>query len=1595
MLIISPSITPQAVTWYIKKILLLSFLTLSLHLHANNNYVSGQLFVKLQADYSIEDLSATTTLESTYDITKIEQTFTYRHQLLSNIYTLYFTQTDKTQALIRELQQLAAVVYAEQVPLYHTFCVPNDPLYPSQYATDNTNLAALYNIVSNGSCDFDATNCNNEIVIALIDDAVLLSHEDLAPKIWVNAAEIAADGIDNDGNGYIDDINGWDAADNDNDPNPDPASVSNSVFTHGTHCAGIAAAATNNSIGIASPGFNARIMAVKTAPDGSGGNTLPAAYEGVEYAIATNADIMSMSWGGGAYSATYQALFDVANSVGITCIAAAGNSSTSTPMYPASYEHIISVGATNINNEVTYFSNFGATIDIMAPGEDINSTLAGSNNAYGELSGTSMACPFVSGAAAAMLCFDSSLSPEAIEDIMEQSALNIDAENPNFVGQMGAGLINFTNTINFLAVPPIPDFTIDFDIYCPNESITISNFTAGPGTIAYDWNFPGGTPSNSTDQTPTVSYATAGTYTITLTATNEYGSNNISYTITIGIPTATLSGGGTIVQGGTSSLQVEYNGSLPYDLVLNNGTNDSTILGISQTPYFINVSPQDTSTYTLVSAGNGSCAANLLGSAEIIVWVIEEGEICQYSQIYGTGDDNSIRYSSYYDADAEILYRVGGNPRFSAIDAATGTILWEQDYPSLQGAQGIVKLPNGNFVLCASDPSGPSSNWYAYGMDALGNILWATRYPLGGRQRIPRLVTVDGNNVVIAGWFNTTGGSSDDIGMYKIDGTNGAVLQAQSVAVAGDDQASELTSDGSNGFYIAGEVEHDRTVFLLHFDQDLNYLEGNEYIASPDYYNSANYKAIQTNDGGFAITAWRNGGGETLEYSTLIKLDSSWEVAWVRSFYPMGSTDVYMRPSYVAEDASSSLYVVGLGTYANSFTEGYLLKFDEIGNLLAGKRPQNPSDFSPLEVSQFPFIIINENSPGYEVIYGNNFNNGTFGGRDFALTRTDTELNSCLLFDAEYIVQNETWSRVNTSISISSVTVAAEDIPFSNSAYISNISTPCIECQLSDCDFECGLVASDSVVCVNTSIDFSTEACVDGIAYQWIVNDTLTIADNESVTYEFTEAGNFTVGLYASDGTCISNDQILVQVGATLASAGEEISICLGDSAQLSASGGDSYSWSPSESLSDANIANPIATPDTSTTYYVDITDANGCQLTDSVQVWVNPLPVILPVTIDTTICNADTVSIQISNLTPISNYLYTWTPTTGLSCTDCPNPEATVTESTVYTLNLTNALGCSNSQTFSINIFTIDDLSSTIDTSLCASDSIFVANAWQNTSGTYTDTLISSLGCDSLLITNVTIIDLPTANNTLTICEGDSVFVAGAWQNTTGLYYDTIPSLVPEQCDSLMVTELLVNDLVLTNIDTTICAGDSLLINDIWYSSSINLSDTLTAINTCDSIVSINLSVFETAALFIDTTICLGTPYFVGGNFQTSGGLYTDTIVSSNGLCQQIISTQLAIIDCLATPDSIVVPNAFSPNNDGINDQFGVSTTFTPENYELKVFNRWGQEVFVSTDYQQKWDGNYNGNSCGIGVYVWYVRYRNQTTGEQNILKGNVTLVR
>lgn len=382
------------------------------------------------------------------------------------------------------------------------------------------------------------------------------------------------------------------------------------------------------------------------------------------------------------------------------------------------------------------------------------------------------------------------------------------------------------------------------------------------------------------------------------------------------------------------------------------------------------------------------------------------------------------------------------------------------------------------------------------------------------------------------------------------------------------------------------------------------------------------------------------------------------------------------------------------------------------------------------------------------------------------------------------------------------------------------------------------------------------------------------------------------------------------------------------------------------------------------------------------------------------------------------------------------------------------------------------------INVNMCSGDSMFVGGSWQHNAGTYHDTLIASTGCDSIVISHLTVIAPVIKNKNQSICSGDSLFVGGAWQHTAGNYIDTFATSLG--CDSIVITHLSINPIYFNSYFKSICEGDSVFLAGFWRTTPGVYNETLIASTGCDSTNSTTLTVYPlpTINLGNDKTLCEGQSVLLNASTTnssylwqdnsgnptftaTQSGLYWVEVSSNNcssrdsiyltfnpipvvdlGSDQSLCPDDKATLDvtqanatyvwqdnttkpvyvvtsggvywvkitmqnCSSSDSvkidfnkpncncSVFIPNAFSPNNDFKNDEIGLVDSKGIDLKEFRIFNRWGEEVFKSQSLFDKWNGNYKGAPSETGTYYYVVRYICNYNGKENYLKGDILLVR
>jgi len=370
------------------------------------------------------------------------------------------------------------VEYVEPDYLARPAYEPNDPFYNDGHQWGSRKIHA--------SLAWDLCTGDSNVVIAIVDWGVDLQHPDLRAKIWTNPEEIPDNGVDDDGNSYIDDVYGWDFANDDNDPQDD--------YGHGSHVGGIAAAATDNGVGVAGVAFDSRIMAVKVGDGTTGTARYSDIAKGIIYAADNGAKVINLSLGGYAFSSYLENAVNYAWNAGCVLVGAAGNNNLSVPFYPAAYENVIGVSATEQSDTRASWSNYGWYISVVAPGVNIYSTYWNGSSTYAYMSGTSMATPHVAGLAALLFAQDGTRTNATVRSLIEGSADDLGDEG--WDQYYGYGRINAYRALGTVSAVIEPatggnlsadngNLTLDF----PPESVTSST------TVTY---VPNASPSHPT-----------------------------------------------------------------------------------------------------------------------------------------------------------------------------------------------------------------------------------------------------------------------------------------------------------------------------------------------------------------------------------------------------------------------------------------------------------------------------------------------------------------------------------------------------------------------------------------------------------------------------------------------------------------------------------------------------------------------------------------------------------------------------------------------------------------------------------------------------------------------------------------------------------------------------------------------------------------------------------------------------------------------------------------------------------------------------------------------------------------------------------------
>ncbi len=611
-----------------------------------------------------------------------------------------------------------------------------------------------------------------------------------------------------------------------------------------------------------------------------------------------------------------------------------------------------------------------------------------------------------------------------------------------------------------------------------------------------------------------------------------------------------------------------------------------------------------------------------------------------------------------------------------------------------------------------------------------------------------------------------------------------------------------------------------------------------------------------------------------------------------------------------------------------------------------------------------------------------------------------------------------------------------------------------------DADAQCA--CSGDVAQVTFPIEYQTEqnlvVCsgetaaigvtgMPGFSYQWTpagcildqnaamtsfscVNDT-----GEPLIYNFT--------LAEAGGGCEIKNLIEVTLQPQPGILFAESPICSGQTANLAATDGVSFSWTGPGVAPNQQVQS--VTPAATSTYAVTVTDAEGCTGTDAVTIVVNPIPPVNAGT-DTTFCPGQMAKL---NAVTVPGYSYSWSPAAigglpALSNPNIANPVILTGQPTTFTLTVTDANGCKNSDVVVVSFSDSLELTVSPDVTICAGSSTTLTASgadfylWSpggdcqdpacssivvSPAATTTYTVVGSTVDDCLdtaFVTVTVVTDVIVTNGPpVEICEGETTVLFGEIVSQPGVYCDTVT--LAGGCDSVHCVELLVKNAIDTTFfEDAICQGQSVDFQGETFTEPGLHCVTFPGGNGCDSTICLNLTVFDTALfeLIVPDTVSPGDSVLLsiepgafdsilwfGGNITglctnspacldslTESTEYFVTVVDANGCSSTVSQAVTVMLQC--EPEKAELPNVFSPNNDGVNDVFTIVSPGAESVLNMRIWNRWGEKVY---DGPGPWDGTQNGKPAGSDVYVYLIKVGCPVTvdSEEKVLKGDVTLLR
>jgi PKD repeat protein len=1459
---------------------------------------------------------------------------------LVRTYQIEFDDYTKVEELIAEIKKYDFIEYAEKKEFHKLFYTPNDPQYTNQWHLTKIQAGLAWDI-SQGS---------SSIIVAVTDNAIRTTHPDLQNKL----------------------VGGRDVVDNDNDPNP----CGSNDGLHGSHVSGIVGAQTNNATGIASIGFNVRIMPIKI---GDCTGALTNAYDGIIWAYQNSAHVINCSWGGGGYSSYGQNVVNAAWNAGSIVVAAAGNDNVSTVFYPAGYNNVISVASTTTNDAKSGFSNYGTWIKISAPGSSILSCNA--TTGYTTLQGTSMASPLVSGLLGLMKSHGPSLTNTQLINCLYSSADNIDAVNSGYIGQLGAGRINAYQAL-----------------LCINAATVARD--AGISQVIS----PIGTTCNTTI-TPQVTLRNYGSNTLTSATINYRIDNN---------PIQTFAWTGSLTSGQTTNV------TLP-NMTTTSGQH--TFIAYTTNPN--NNTDQNTSNdTTTVSFGTFVTGLNLpftetfeSNSSTVSLWSVQNPDAATTWALYtiaGTTPGTRAAGIDFYNY-ATTGQRDGLiSPPLNLSNMTTADLYFEHAYrrynasstDSLiiyvstdcgqtytriwaRGENGTGTLATQGTSTTAFYPSatnhwcmGPTgSSCFTISLNAyVGQpnlMIKFEGYNNYGNNLFVDNINISGTVAAVGPTASFTSNATSVCAGQSVQFTDQSSpnITTWSWSFPGGTPSSSTQQNPTVTYNTAGTYNVSLTVTNAN---GTNTITTNNYItvnALPTVTASASPTAIcaganATLTGGGANTySWSNGLGTGATKTVSPTSTTTYTVTGTSTagctntanitvtVNPLPTVNATASPTTVCAGSSATLTASGANSYSwsNGLGTGGTKTVSPTSTTTYTVTGTNTttgcSNTANVTVNVNPLPSVTVTASNSSICVGSSvtltaggansysWSNGLGTGGTKTVSPTST---------TTYTVTgtNTTTGCTNTA----TITITVNPLPTVNAT------------------------ASPTTICLGST---ATLTATGANSYTWSNGlgngGTKTVSPTATTTYTVTGTSTVT--------GCSNTANVTVTVNSlpTVTATGSPTAICAGASANLTAGGANSYSWNNGLGAG----ANKTVSPTSTTTYTVTGTNTTtGCSNTANVTITVNPLPTISTTATPSSICIGASTTIAASGAST-----YTWNNGLGAGASHTVSPTA----NTTYTVTGTSAAGCVNTANITVTVNPLPTVNaSATSTTVCAGSATTLNAAgantytWNNglgagashnvsptTNTTYTVTGTSAAGCSNTASVSITVNALPTVTasaSPATVCIGSSTTVSASGANTytwdNGLGAGTSHLVSPTAtttytvtgtntatgCSNTSIVTVTVDNnapvVVATVSSNTLCIGDTLIV-DASNSPNIdtynwNLSGGLPASsnNATEQVV------YSTA----------GT-YFVSLSASNSCG-------SNNSYSQQITVNPLPNVVAMPASDMICIGSSTTITASGANNYLWSPSTGLSSSSGAMVT----ASPSVSTTYVVT---GYDANGCSASANV------------------------